>query len=114
MKKHSNKRAIQERNLRKAEKELNQELSNMACFFYPELMRREYDHIIPKSQNQSLIDCKDNLIPISGKAHEIITRGTVDDLLSLPTNRFREYLDRMKDLDESYYNRYMIKFDGKI
>ena len=104
MRRHSKRRASQERSLRKAERELNEE-GNDRCFFYPFLPRSEYHHLIPKSQNSLLIDCKENLIPISDLAHETITRGTSDQLRNLPN--LREYLVRMKGLDEKYYNRFM-------
>lgn len=111
MKKHSYKRAIQERNLRKIEAELNQDEKNHYCFFYPNIPKMEYHHIISKAMNSELIDEKSNLIPISRYAHKILHNGTVKQLRELPAERFREYLERMERLDKKYYSRFKLKFE---
>ena len=104
MRRHSKKRARQERRLRKIEKELIAE-GNTRCFFYPRKSASCYDHVISKAHNSSLIDCKENLVPISTEAHFIIDHGTNEQIKELP-NLFR-YLEKMKKLDEKYYNRFM-------
>lgn len=86
--------------------------ANARCFFFRMEPRSCFDHCVPKSQNQDLIDCEENLIPISHRAHNIITFGTAEQMRQLP--RFDEYLERMKKLDESYYNRFILKFEDTI
>jgi hypothetical protein len=106
IKKHSTKRAKAESELRKAESELKLNPVNDRCFFFPRDPRSCFDHIVPKSQNTSLIACKENLLPIGFKAHHIITFGSAEQIKNLP--RINQYLQRMKELDESYYNRFLI------
>lgn len=111
MKKHSYKRALQERNLKKIKDEMIKEPENHICFFFPDLRSDDLHHIIPISQNQDLIDERSNLIPISNHAHIIIHTGTIRDLRRLPADKFREYLSRMEKLDKRYYSRYKMKFE---
>jgi len=111
MKKYSYKRALQERNLRKIEKELDKDPENIVCFFYHHLLKKEYHHIIPKAHNQELIDCMGNLIPVSMDAHFVLHNGTVKQLRELPAERFREYLSRMERLDQKYYFRFRMRFE---
>jgi hypothetical protein len=106
IRKHSIKRSRVESSLRRVERELKQNPSSSRCFFYPSEPRSCFDHIVPKSHNASLIDKRENLIPIGVTAHDIITFGTAEQVKSLP--RINEYLRRMKALDESYYNRFLI------
>ncbi|MBA7527653.1 hypothetical protein ES705_19831 [subsurface metagenome] len=111
MKKFSYKRNLQERNLRKIEAELKVDPANDMCFFYPNRRRTEFEHICPKSQYPELIDCRENLIPISREAHYVITFGTVKQLRELPAKRFREYLEKMEKLDRKYYSRFKMRFE---
>lgn len=104
IKRHSTKRAAQERRLRKIEAELEAE-GQTHCFFFPFKSKSCFDHIVPKSANTFLIDVEENIIPICNEAHYIITNGTGYQMQKLP--RLREYLHRMKALDESYYRRFM-------
>ena len=103
---HSIKRDRIEYQLRKAEKELKQNPANNRCFFFPQDARSCFDHIVPKAHNTSLIACKANLVPIGHAAHNIITFGTAEQIKALPN--IKKYLQRMKSLDESYYNRFII------
>lgn len=102
----TDKRKLQERNLRKIEKELNKDVSNMHCFFFPLDMKREYHHILPKSQFSEFIDCKENLIPVGTSAHWTLTFGTGRQLQNLP--KFKEYLEKMKALNQQYYYRFCL------
>ena len=109
MSKFSLKRLKIERNLRRIEKELNQKPEYRRCFFYASEKRDCYHHIIPRSQGLEWIAQKDNLLPIGRTAHNIIHFGTNGEIKFLP--RFREYLEKMKKLNERYYNRYLIKLE---
>lgn len=102
----TDKRKIQERNLRRIEKELNKDVSNMHCFFFPLDMKKEYHHILPKSQFPELIDCKENLIPVGTSAHYTLTFGTGRQVMNLP--KIGQYLSKMKSLNEQYYFRYLL------
>jgi hypothetical protein len=104
MRRFSKKRAAQERRLRKIEHELRAE-GQTHCFFFPHRSASSFDHIIPKSANTALIDRRENLVPISNKAHYIITFGTNKQIKELPN--ITRYLEKMKELDESYYKRFM-------
>jgi len=104
MKRFSKKRAAQERRLRKIEQELREE-GQTKCFFFPYKRAWAFDHIVPKSANASLIECKENLVPASNEAHYIITFGTSDQIAGLPN--IGKYLSRMRSLDEAYYSRFM-------
>ena len=112
MRKYSKKRQQQESNLRGIERKLKMDPANDRCFFFRMEPRSSFDHIIPKAHNQELIDCAENLVPISTRAHNIITFGTADQIRQLP--RFDEYLERMKLLDEGYYRRFIMKFEDTI
>ena len=105
MKTHTAKRSRIESQLRRVERELKRE-GNERCFFCPHEPRSCFDHIVPKAHNTALIACKQNLVPIGLTAHNIITFGTAEEVKGLP--RIREYLRRMKELDESYYNRFLV------
>ena len=104
MKRHSKKRAAQERRLRKIEVELREE-GQTHCFFFPYKSAPKFDHVVPKSANSSLIDCKANLVPISNSAHYVITFVTNNQIKKLPNINL--YLEKMKELDEEYYNRFI-------
>ena len=104
MRRFSKKRSAQERRLRGIEADLRAE-GQTHCFFYPHKSASSFDHVVSKSANTSLIDCKENLVPISDSAHYVITFGTNEQIKKLP-NLFR-YLEKMKELDENYYNRFM-------
>ena len=104
MKRFSKKRAAQERRLRKIESELYAE-GQTHCFFFPRKSASSYDHIVPKSANALLIDCKENLVPISNEAHYVVTFGTNEQIKKLPNISL--YLEKMKELDEDYYNRFI-------
>jgi len=104
MKRHSKKRAAKERRLRKIEARLIAE-GNTRCFFYPYQSGSCYDHIIPKSHSEELIDCEDNLVPVSNRAHYILTFGTNEQIRKLPN--ISRYLEKMKNLDETYYKRFI-------
>lgn len=104
MRRLSNKRMVQERKLRKVEKELIAE-GNVHCFFYKHKHASSFDHVIPKGQNASLIDEKKNLVPISEGAHWTLTFGTNNQIKKLP--HLKDYLLKMKKLDEAYYKRFM-------
>jgi hypothetical protein len=106
IRKHSIKRSRVESSLRRAERELKQNPANNRCFFFPQDPRSCFDHIVPKSQNINLINKRENLVPIGFRAHDIITFGTAEQVMSLPN--INKYLQRMKSLDESYYNRFLI------
>jgi hypothetical protein len=108
IRRHGKKRATQERRLRKIEKELIEE-GETRCFFYPYQSASCFDHIVPKSANASLIDCRENLIPISHGAHYVITNGTNEQIKKLP--RLDKYLEKMKGLDEDYYNRFILNHE---
>ena len=108
MKRHSTKRAAQERKLRKIEKQLIAE-GNTHCFFFKHKHASSFHHIVSKAQNIALIDCKKNLVPVCDEAHYIIDHGTTDQIKKLP--HLREYLQRMKKLDESYWRRFMTNHD---
>ena len=112
MRTYSKKRQQQERNLRKIERELKADPANDKCFFYPFERRSEFHHIIPKSQNALLIDCKENLIPIGITAHNILHRGTTYQIKRL--RNLDKYLEKMKSLDEGYYNRFAMRLEDTI
>ena len=105
MRRLSLKRAKKERELRLAEAELDQIPENSRCWFYPSEAKREYHHIIPKSESFEMIAEKKNLLPAGGTAHNILDHGTNDEIMGLP--RISEYLAKMKDLNEGYYNRFI-------
>jgi len=110
MKTHTAKRSRIESQLRRVERELKL-AGNNRCFFLPE-PRSCFDHIVPKAHNTALIACKQNLVPIGLTAHNIITFGTAEQIMGLP--RIKEYLRRMKELDESYYNRFLVNRDIQL
>lgn len=103
------KRMKAERQLRKIEKELDQNPINSKCFFYPSEQKSEYYHISPKSEGLKWIAMKENLLPIGRTAHFILHNGTNREIKSLP--RFQEYLKKMKNLNLGYYYRYKIKLE---
>ena len=105
MRRHSLKRARQERNLRKIEKKMRESGDYDKCFFYPYKHASSFDHCVPKAHNQKLIDCKENLVPICGEAHFIIDQGITKQIKELPN--LDKYLERMSKLDYSYYSRFM-------
>ena len=104
MKRFSKKRAAQEREYKKLKDEIF-ESGPQRCFFLKYERGWQIDHIVPRSQNQSLIAVKENLIPISDRAHFIITFGTNEQIKKLPNISL--YLEKMKELDEDYYNRFI-------
>jgi hypothetical protein len=101
MKKVSRKRASIDRQLRKAERELDRDERNLRCFFFPSRYKSEYHHIIPKSQAPHLIAAKENLLPVSRDVHNVLTFGTREEKEWLP--RWSEYLERVKQLDTQYF-----------
>lgn len=109
MRRFSKKRAAQERRMKKVQAELDDNPDNWSCWFFPEDPRTEYHHIIPRSYNTSLIDCKENQLPIGRRAHDILTFGTRDQIKALP--KMVILLQRMADLDYSYYRRFAVKLN---
>lgn len=107
MKNFSIKRLKAERSLRKVEKRLDREPSNQKCFFYQSERKSEYHHIIPKNQGLEWIDREDNLLPIGRTVHNILTFGCNSEIKILP--RFNEYLEKMEQLNQNYYRRYLLK-----
>jgi len=112
MRTYSKKRAVQERNLRKIERELEADPANDKCFFYPTERRSEFHHVCPKAQCPNLIDCKENLIPVGTTAHNILHRGTTYQIRRL--RNLDKYLEKMKSLDEGYYNRFAMRLEDTI
>jgi hypothetical protein len=108
MKTYSKKRAAQERNLQKIRGELREQ-GHTRCFFFPHKYGFTFDHVVPRSARPDLIDCKGNLVPISEEAHYIITFRTAAQIGSLP--RIREYLDKMRGIDEKYWRRFLTNHD---
>ena len=104
MKRFSKKRSAQEREYKKLKDEIFSS-GPQRCFFFKHEKGWQVDHIVPRSQNQSLIAVQENLIPISDRAHFIITFGTNDQIKKLPG--ITQYLEKMKELDETYYKRFM-------
>lgn len=105
MKRMSSKRARKERELRKVEAELDMLPGNQRCYFYPLERKREYHHIIPKSESFNLIAEPGNLLPVGGTAHAILDQGTISEIMGLP--RIHDYLAKMLELNEGYYNRFI-------
>ena len=105
MKRHSLKRARQERRLRKIEAEMIASGDYDKCFFYTYKHANCFDHIVPKAHNQSLIDCRENLVPICGEAHHIIDHGITKQIKELPN--LDKYLNKMSKLDRGYYSRFI-------
>jgi len=110
LRRQSKKRQVIEKELRKIEKELDGDPRNHWCFFFPQLPKCEYHHLVPKSQSTLLIASRENLIPVSRKAHDILTHGKLEDIKKLP--HLDKMLERIKKLDEGYYNRLKLKFDS--
>ena len=102
----TDKRKIQESNLKRIIKELNKDPKNFHCFFESENMRTEWHHILPRSQFPEHIDNPDNLLPVGFSAHWTLTFGTGRQIMNLP--KIREYLEKMKALDQQYYFRYKL------
>lgn len=48
-------------------------------------------------------------MPVGDTAHEILTRGTTEQRMSLP--HWDEYLAKMRELDPMYYQRFIMRFD---
>jgi len=109
MNKFSIKRLKVERRLRKIEKKLDRESINRKCYFYPSERKSCYHHIIPKNEGLKWIDLEANLLPIGQTAHSILHNHSNSDIKTLP--RFKEYLEKMKRLNISYYNRYLLKLE---
>jgi len=103
----STKRLKAERNLRKIEKKLDQEPSNQRCFFYRSDKKDVYHHIVSKSEGLIWVDMEANLLPIGSVAHVILHSGYNKEINVLP--HFKEYLEKMEQLDEKYYQRYLLK-----
>jgi DTW domain-containing protein YfiP len=95
-------RKEKERRLRQIIYDLKRDPRNDRCFFLRSDPRTEFHHIIPKSQRPDLIDCEENLLPISRRAHNIITHGTWAEMKQLP--KIDKYLEKMCKLDQQYYN----------
>jgi len=109
MKKISKKGKIRLRELAKAKRELNKNPANRYCFFYGYLKADDYHHVIPRSYRKDLYTVKENLIPVSRIAHNVLTFGTNEEKKRLPY--FQKYLLRMQYLDENYYNLYRINLE---
>lgn len=105
------KRNIQEKNLRRIIKELDKDVKNFHCFFFSEEMRSCFHHILPKAQFPEHIDNPDNLLPVGTSAHWTLTFGTGRQLQNLP--KFKEYLEKMRELDKNYYHRFLLNHNIK-
>jgi len=104
---YSKKRQQAETELRRIEKELDQDEKNLNCFFVLAYPKSEYHHIVPKSEGLQWVAKKENLLPISTWAHDVLTFGTNEIIMKLPN--IYDYLLKMKKLNEDYYQRYMLK-----
>lgn len=102
----SKSRTIQERNLRRIIKEMDKDIINFHCWFFPLEMREGMHHILPKSQFPEHIDNPDNLIPVGTSSHWTLTFGSARQIMNLP--RINEYLRKMKSLDSQYFERYCL------
>jgi hypothetical protein len=74
------------------------------CFFEMGWADDEH-HVIPRSARPDLVNCKKNKIPTSREAHDIIHRGTREQMERLPN--WDKYLRLMREIDENYYNRFI-------
>jgi len=106
---YSKKRQQAETELRRIEKELDQDESNLHCFFVPAQRKSCYHHIINKSEGLQWVAIKENLLPIGTWAHDVLTFGTNEEIKKLPM--IKEYLELMEFLDKDYYQRYLLKLD---
>jgi len=104
---YSKKRQQAENELRRIEKELDQDEINLHCFFIPAQKKNEYHHIIPKAEGLQWVAMKENLLPIGTWAHDVLTFGKNEEIKKLPW--IDEYLEMMELLNEDYYQRYMLK-----
>ena len=99
------KKQAQKRKLRAFYNELDRDPKNRMCFFYPNIRKADYEHIVAKAHSEELILDPRNLIPVSRYAHDILTNKPASVIKQLP--RIHEYLDKMRELDEQFFYRYL-------
>jgi len=106
---YSKKRQQAEIELRKIEQELDRDEKNLHCFFISAQRKSCYHHIIPKSEGLKWVAMKENLLPIGTWAHDVLTFRPNEEIMKL--RNIDEYLEKMKELNEDYYQRYLLKLE---